>query len=67
VICSQFRLGQQSCLKGGTLSHCLTHLSDSDKDQRLWLSLCLAELWKGYSEAKLNAMRFFSFFFHFYY
>ena len=58
VACKDYLLAQQSCIRMGAISHCLSQLSDSEAHLRLWLCLFLAEMWSNNPEAKGMALRY---------
>ncbi|KAG0172829.1 hypothetical protein DFQ29_008217 [Apophysomyces sp. BC1021] len=56
VFCTNFRMGQQACLRGNVISACLAHVKDPDPLLRQWVCLCLAQVWMNNSEAKSAAI-----------
>lgn len=56
VFCTDFRTGQQACLRGNVISACLAHVNDPDPLLRQWVCLCLAQVWLNNSEAKSIAI-----------
>ncbi|KAJ3416087.1 hypothetical protein HDV05_003056 [Chytridiales sp. JEL 0842] len=52
VFCHSFRAGQEACLKNDLLATLVLHLEDQDPLLRQWVSIGLAKLWEGYSEAR---------------
>ncbi|KAF7731549.1 hypothetical protein EC973_009313 [Apophysomyces ossiformis] len=56
VFCTNFRMGQQACLRGNVISACLAHVRDPDPLLRQWVCLCLAQVWMNNSEAKSAAI-----------
>ncbi|KAG1056672.1 hypothetical protein G6F43_001453 [Rhizopus delemar] len=56
VFCTDFRTGQQACLRGNVISACLAHVNDPDPLLRQWICLCLAQVWMNNSEAKSIAI-----------
>ncbi|CAO3586558.1 unnamed protein product [Absidia cylindrospora] len=56
VFCSNFKLGQQACLRGNVITACLAHVKDPDPLLRQWVCLCLAQVWMNNSEAKAAAV-----------
>ncbi|ORE04983.1 WD40 repeat-like protein [Rhizopus microsporus var. microsporus] len=56
VFCTDFRTGQQACLRGNVISACLAHVNDPDPLLRQWICLCLAQVWLNNSEAKSIAI-----------
>ncbi|ORX58298.1 hypothetical protein DM01DRAFT_1319147 [Hesseltinella vesiculosa] len=56
VFCTNFRLGQQACLRGNMISACLAHVKDPDPLLRQWVCLCLAQVWMNNSEGKAAAV-----------
>ncbi|KAI7868605.1 hypothetical protein BDF14DRAFT_1956350 [Spinellus fusiger] len=56
VFCTDFKMGQQACLRGNVIAACLAHVRDPDPLLRQWVCLCLAQVWMNNSEAKLAAV-----------
>ncbi|KAI7888798.1 raptor N-terminal caspase like domain-containing protein [Mucor mucedo] len=56
VFCTNFKMGQQACLRGNVISACLAHVKDPDPLLRQWICLCLAQVWMNNSEAKSAAI-----------
>ncbi|KAI7884176.1 hypothetical protein K492DRAFT_40086 [Lichtheimia hyalospora FSU 10163] len=56
VFCTNFRLGQQACLRDNIISACLAHVKDSDALLRQFICLCLAQVWMNNKEAKQAAI-----------
>jgi regulator-associated protein of mTOR len=56
VFCTNFKMGQQACLRGNVISACLAHVKDPDPLLRQWICLCLAQVWLNNSEAKSAAI-----------
>ncbi|CAO3617018.1 unnamed protein product [Cunninghamella blakesleeana] len=56
VFCTNFKMGQQACLRGNVISACLAHVKDADPLLRQWVCLCLAQVWMNNSEAKAAAI-----------
>ncbi|KAL0143777.1 WD repeat-containing protein mip1 [Mucor lusitanicus] len=56
VFCTNFKMGQQACLRGNVISACLAHVRDPDPLLRQWICLCLAQVWMNNSEAKSAAI-----------
>lgn len=49
--------GRQTCLNAKLIQICLAQINDVDQSVRLWITLCLAEFWKDYEEAKQVAIK----------
>ena len=58
MACKDFALAQQTCIRMGAISQCLTQLNDPDPHLRQWLCLFLAEMWSNNLEAKGIALRY---------
>ncbi|KAI8984718.1 raptor N-terminal caspase like domain-containing protein [Mycotypha africana] len=57
VFCTNFKMGQQACLRSNIISACLAHVADPDPLLRQWVCLCLAQVWmNNNSEAKSAAI-----------
>ncbi|KAG2234459.1 raptor N-terminal caspase like domain-containing protein [Thamnidium elegans] len=56
VFCTNFKMGQQACLRGNVIAACLAHVKDPDPLLRQWICLCLAQVWMNNSEAKSAAI-----------
>ncbi|CAO3626909.1 unnamed protein product [Cunninghamella echinulata] len=56
VFCTNFKMGQQACLRGNVIAACLAHVKDADPLLRQWVCLCLAQVWMNNSEAKAAAI-----------
>ena len=56
VFCTNFKMGQQACLRGNVIGACLAHVKDPDPLLRQWICLCLAQVWMNNSEAKSAAI-----------
>ncbi|RCI02264.1 hypothetical protein CU098_008578 [Rhizopus stolonifer] len=56
VFCTNFKMGQQACLRGNVINACLAHVKDPDPLLRQWICLCLAQVWLNNSEAKSAAI-----------
>ncbi|KAI8374753.1 raptor N-terminal caspase like domain-containing protein [Radiomyces spectabilis] len=56
VFCTNFKMGQQACLRSNIISACLAHVKDPDPLLRQWVCLCLAQVWMNNSEAKSAAI-----------
>lgn len=56
VFCTNFKLGQQACLRGNVIPACLAHIKDPDPLLRQFVCLCLAQVWMNNSEAKAAAI-----------
>ncbi|CAO3689045.1 unnamed protein product [Rhizopus stolonifer] len=56
VFCTDFRTGQQACLRSNVISACLAHVGDPDPLLRQWICLCLAQVWMNNTEAKSIAI-----------
>ncbi|KAI8086100.1 raptor N-terminal caspase like domain-containing protein [Halteromyces radiatus] len=56
VFCTNFKMGQQACLRGNVITACLAHVKDPDPLLRQWVCLCLAQVWMNNSEAKQAAI-----------
>ncbi|KAI8333711.1 raptor N-terminal caspase like domain-containing protein [Chlamydoabsidia padenii] len=56
VFCTNFKMGQQACLRGNVITACLAHVKDPDPLLRQWVCLCLAQVWMNNSEAKAAAI-----------
>ena len=54
--CTNFKLGQQACVRGNVISASLAHVKDPDPLLRQWVCLCLAQVWLNNSEAKAAAI-----------
>ncbi|KAI8373402.1 hypothetical protein EDC96DRAFT_499196 [Choanephora cucurbitarum] len=56
VFCTNFKMGQQACLRGNVINACLAHVKDPDPLLRQWICLCLAQVWMNNNEAKSAAI-----------
>lgn len=56
VFCTNFRLGQQACLRANVIAACLAHVKDPDPLLRQFVCLCLGQVWMNNSEAKSAAI-----------
>ncbi|KAI9030878.1 hypothetical protein CLU79DRAFT_831399 [Phycomyces nitens] len=56
VFCTNFKMGQQACLRSNVITACLAHVRDPDSLLRQWICLCLAQVWMNNSEAKAAAI-----------
>lgn len=56
VFCTNFKMGQQACLRGNVITACLAHVKDPDPLLRQWVCLCLAQVWMNNTEAKAAAI-----------
>ncbi|CAO3591263.1 unnamed protein product [Absidia cylindrospora] len=56
VFCTNFKMGQQACVRGNVITACLAHVKDPDPLLRQWVCLCLAQVWMNNSEAKAAAI-----------
>ncbi|ORX88057.1 hypothetical protein K493DRAFT_237024 [Basidiobolus meristosporus CBS 931.73] len=57
VLCNDFRLGKEACLRSNVLSLCLSHLSDEDPLLRQWACLCIGQQWAEFADAKWLGVR----------
>ncbi|KAI0243612.1 Target of rapamycin complex 1 subunit kog1 [Massospora cicadina] len=53
--CKDFNHGKKSCLQHGLLNIALPHLGDPNPFLRQWTCLMLAQLWRGFPDAKVAA------------
>ncbi|KAI9272712.1 raptor N-terminal caspase like domain-containing protein [Phascolomyces articulosus] len=56
VFCTNFKLGQQACLRANVITACLAHAKDPDPLLRQFVCLCLGQVWMNNKEAKSAAV-----------
>ncbi|KAI9313911.1 raptor N-terminal caspase like domain-containing protein [Dichotomocladium elegans] len=56
VFCTNFKHGQQACLRMNVIPACLAHVKDPDPLLRQFICLCLGQLWMNNKEAKSAAI-----------
>ncbi|CCJ28421.1 unnamed protein product [Pneumocystis jirovecii] len=57
VFSRNFKQGQTACLNSGVLQANFIHLNDQDPLLRQWACLCISQIWKDFSDAKLLGIK----------
>ncbi|KAG5438878.1 hypothetical protein PCANB_002208 [Pneumocystis canis] len=57
VFSRDFKQGQTVCLNSGVLQASLVHLNDQNPLLRQWSCLCISQIWKNFSNAKLLGIK----------
>ena len=57
VIVKNHPAGQEVALQKNLVAICLEQMNDSDAQLRLWIVICLANLWERYDKAKWCGVR----------
>ena len=56
MFCRGYKQAQRVCLSASVIKSCLMHLTDEHPLLRQWASLCIAELWVDYPDAKWDGI-----------
>ncbi|KAM0756559.1 WD-repeat protein mip1 [Meredithblackwellia eburnea MCA 4105] len=52
VCCRDYNPGRAACLRSNVFESCVVHLRDEDPLLRQWSTLCIAQIWDEFEEAK---------------